>query len=115
VLLQGFFIAFVSVEGVSFSRHRHCFSRPRRCHAHVSTPVRVRYLSRRCSRASSPWACAHSRRSGRALRLVSAPLRRPFAGRRGEVSTTPIKRVVNRGSLVELLMGDSGGRPCPIR
>jgi hypothetical protein len=29
-------------------------------------------ISRRCSRASSPRALAHSRRSGRALRLVSS-------------------------------------------
>jgi hypothetical protein len=28
---------------------------------------------------------------------------------------TPIKRVVDRGSLIELLIGDSSGRPCPIR
>jgi hypothetical protein len=33
----------------------------------------------------------------------------------GEVSTTPIERVTNRGSLVELLMGDSSGRLCPVR
>jgi hypothetical protein len=98
----------VNVRGVSFSR-------PQRCHAHVSTFVCVRCVSRRCSRASSPRAWAHLRRSGRALRLVYAPLRRPFVGRRGEVSTIPIERVANRGSLIELLAGGSSGRPCPVR
>jgi hypothetical protein len=74
-----FSATFFSVRGVSFSRRQRCFSRPRRCRAHVSTPVCVRCISRRCSRASSPRAWAHSRRSGRALRLVCKPLRRPSA------------------------------------
>jgi hypothetical protein len=77
------------VRGVGFSRHRRCFSRPRQCHSHVSTSVCVRRISRRCSRASSPRAWAHS---GRALRLVHSPPRRPSAGQGGEASTTPIER-----------------------
>jgi hypothetical protein len=43
---------------------------------------------------------------------------RPFAvlsQGRGEASTTLIERVANHGSLVELLTGDSSGRPCPVR
>jgi hypothetical protein len=32
----------------------------------------------------------------------------------GEVSATPIERVANCGFLVELLVGDSSGRPCPV-
>jgi hypothetical protein len=36
-------------------------------------------------------------------------------GTEGEVSTTPIGRVENCGFLVELLMGGSSGRPCPVR
>jgi hypothetical protein len=36
-------------------------------------------------------------------------------GAEGEVSATPIKRVANCGFLVELLPGDSSGRPCPVR
>jgi hypothetical protein len=71
--------------------------------------------SRRFSPASSPRAWAHSRLSGLALRLVHVPLHHPSAGRRDEVSTTPIVRVTNRGSLVELLTGGSSGRPCPVR
>jgi hypothetical protein len=63
---------------------------------------------------SSPRAWARSRRLGGALQLVYVPLRRPFAGRKGEVSTTSIERVANRGSLIELLTGGSSGRPCPI-
>jgi hypothetical protein len=65
--------------------------------------------------ALSPRAWAHSRRSGRALRLVCTSLRHPSAGWRCEASTTPIERVANRGFLVELLAGDSSGRPCPVR
>jgi hypothetical protein len=77
--------------------------------------VCVRCISRRCSHASSPRAWAQSRRSRGALRLVYTPLRRPSAGQRGEVSTTPIERVANCGFLIELLSGDSSGRPCPVR
>jgi hypothetical protein len=82
-----------SVRGVGFGR-------PRWCHAHVSAFAYVRCMSRRCSYALSPRAWAHSRQSGRALRLVHTPLRRPSAGRRGEASMTPIVRVANHGFLV---------------
>jgi hypothetical protein len=36
-------------------------------------------------------------------------------GMEGEVSATPIERVANCGFLVELLVGGSSGRPCPVR
>jgi hypothetical protein len=36
-------------------------------------------------------------------------------GTEGEVSATPIERVANCGFLVELLVGGSSGRPCPVR
>jgi hypothetical protein len=49
------------------------------------------------------------------LACLCAPFAAPFAGRRGEVSTTPIEWVANRGSLIELLTGGSSGHPCPIR
>jgi hypothetical protein len=42
----------------------------------------VQCISRRCSLASSPRAWARSRQSGRALRLICMPSRRPSAGRR---------------------------------
>jgi hypothetical protein len=32
-----------------------------------------------------------------------------------EVSTTPINRVADCGFLIELLSGNSSGRPCPVR
>jgi hypothetical protein len=38
-----------------------------------------------------------------------------FRGMKGEVSTTPIDQVADCGFLVELLSGDSSGRPCPVR
>jgi hypothetical protein len=71
--------------------------------------------SRRCSRASSPRAWARSRRSGRALRLVFNAPSPSLRGTEGEVSTTPIGRVADCGFLVELLVGGSSGRPCPVR
>jgi hypothetical protein len=71
-------------------------------------------ISRRCSRASSPRSWAQSWRSRGALHLVHTPLRRHFAGQRGEASTTPIERVANCGFLVELLLGGSNGCPCPV-
>jgi hypothetical protein len=36
-------------------------------------------------------------------------------GAEGEVSATPIEWVANYGFLIELLSGDSSGRPCPVR
>jgi hypothetical protein len=36
-------------------------------------------------------------------------------GTEGEVSATPIGRVADCGFLVELLVGGSSGRPCPVR
>jgi hypothetical protein len=77
--------------------------------------VCVRCISERCSHESSPKAWAQSRRSRAALRLVYTPLRHPLAGQRVEASTTPIERVANCGFLIELLLGDSSGRPCPVR
>jgi hypothetical protein len=39
----------------------------------------------------------------------------PLRGTEGEVSATPIGRVADCGFLVELLVGGSSGRPCPVR
>jgi hypothetical protein len=36
-------------------------------------------------------------------------------GTEGEVPATPIDRVADCGFLVELLVGGSSGRPCPVR
>jgi hypothetical protein len=36
-------------------------------------------------------------------------------GTEGEVSAIPIGRVANCGFLVELVVGGSSGRPCPVR
>jgi hypothetical protein len=74
----------------------------------------VRCIAKRCSRASSPRAWARSRLSRDAIRLVYTSLRRLSARWRGEASTNPIERVANCGFLIELLSGDSSGRPCPI-
>jgi hypothetical protein len=46
--------------------------------------------------------------------LLNAPSP-SLRGTEGEVSATPIERVVNCGFLVELLVGGSSGRPCPVR
>jgi hypothetical protein len=80
-LLQGFIRNVVFERGVYLSRHQRYFSRPRRRRMRVSTFACVRCMSRRCSLASSPRAWAHSRRSGRALRLPRTSPRRPSAER----------------------------------
>jgi hypothetical protein len=36
-------------------------------------------------------------------------------GTEGEVSATPINRVADCGFLIELLVGGSSARPCPVR
>jgi hypothetical protein len=77
--------------------------------------VCVRCTSIRCSHASSPRAWARSKAIGACsltcLYVPSSSLR----GTKGEVSATPIERVANCGFLVELLSGDSSGRPCLVR
>jgi hypothetical protein len=73
-LLQGFIRSVVFVRGIYLSR-------PRWRRTHVSTFACIRCISRRCSIVSSPRAWAHSRRSGRALRLFHASPRLPSAGR----------------------------------
>jgi hypothetical protein len=110
---RGFLRIFTSGCGICFNRHRRCFSRLR-------SRARDWYLlrlvhPRRCSRASSPRAWARLRRSGRALRLVLNAPSLSLRGTEGEVSTTPIDRVADCGFLVELLVGGSTGRPCPVR
>jgi hypothetical protein len=45
------------------------------------------------------------------LYVLSPSLR----GTEGEVSTTPIERAANCGFLIELILGDSSGRSCPVR
>jgi hypothetical protein len=50
-----------------------------------------------------------------ALRLVFNAPSSSLRGAEGEVSATPIDWVADCGFLVELLVGGSGGRPCPIR
>jgi hypothetical protein len=49
------------------------------------------------------------------LRLVFNAPSPSLRGTEGEVSTTPIDRVADCRFLVELLVGGSGGRPCPVR
>jgi hypothetical protein len=83
--------------------------------ARATNTFRVRCIPRRCSRASSPRDWAHSRRSGRALRLVLNAPSPSLRGTEGEVSATPIDRVADCGFLIELLAGGSSGRPCPDR
>jgi hypothetical protein len=60
-------------------------------------------------------AQAHSRRSGRALRLILNAPSPSLRGTEGEVLATPIDRVTDCGFLIELLAGGSSGRPCPVR
>jgi hypothetical protein len=66
-----------------------------------------------CGRCNQAWA--HSMRSGRALQLAFNAPSPSLRGTEGEVSATPIDRVVDCGFLIELLVGGSSGRPCPVR
>jgi hypothetical protein len=105
VLLQWFYRGVWSVGVVHSNRSRQCSSRLRR-HTrnwHYLRPVQPR----RCSRASSPRAWAHSRRSRRALRLILNAPSPSHRGTEGEVSATPIDRVADCGFLIELLAGGS--------
>jgi hypothetical protein len=115
VLLQGFLHRIYRRVGCYFQQASAIFQPasvvPR---AHIRHHMRS-VRPRRCSRASSPRAWARLRRSGRALRLVSNAPSPSLRGTEGEVSATPIERVANCGFLVELLTGDSSGRPCPVR
>jgi hypothetical protein len=86
VLMQGFFTEFVRVRGVSFSRHRQCFSRPRQCRAHILTSVCVR-----CTPGS--------------VAVRRAPEPGPSRGDRGDLSVLSIRPFV-------VLLQDRGVR-CP--
>jgi hypothetical protein len=66
VILQGFFTGSAGVRGVSFSRHRRYFSRPRRCRAHALGVV-----------------CVRCTPGGVAVRRAPKP--RPVRGDRGEL------------------------------
>jgi hypothetical protein len=110
---RGFFASFHQCAEHLFQLASAMFRRLR-SHAHDWYFSRSLH-PRRCSRASSPRAWARSRQSGRALRLIlnapSSSLRRT----EGEFSTTPIDGVADCGFLVELRLGGSSGRPCPVR
>jgi hypothetical protein len=115
VLLQGFFAGSAAVQGVSFSRHRQYPSRPWRCHAHVFG-IRLRSVH---LQEVSPCVVPPSLGPFVAIRAhspTSSYVPSPsLCGTEGQVSATPIERVANCGFLVELLLGDSSGRPCPVR
>jgi hypothetical protein len=114
VFLQGFFTRSVGVRGVSFSRHRRYYSRPRRSYAHASGIICVR-----CTpggvvvrRAPEPGLIQGDQDGLSDLLFTPSPSLR---GTEGEVSATRIEWVANCGFLFELLSGDSSGRPCPVR
>jgi hypothetical protein len=81
----------VFVRGIYLSQPRRYFSRLRQRRTCASTFACVRCISRRCSLASSPRAWAHSRRSGRALRLFRTSPRRSSAGRGARCLRLPSK------------------------
>jgi hypothetical protein len=82
VLLQGFFTGSAGVRGVSFSRHRRYFSRPRRCRAHALGIVCVRCTPGGVAvrRAPEPGPVRGDR--GELFDLFYTLPRRPSAGRR---------------------------------
>jgi hypothetical protein len=115
VLLQGFFRETLQRAGRLFQPASAMFQPASVRHMHMSGAVCVR-----CSlggvavrRAPEPGPVRGNRGvlSTLYLNTPSPSLR----GTEGEVSATPIDRVADCGFLVELLSGDSSGRPCPVR
>jgi hypothetical protein len=82
VLLQGFFVGYAGVRGVSFSRHRRYSSRPRRCHAQAFGIIYVRCIPGGVAvhRAPKPGTVRGNR--GELFDLFCTLPRRPSTGRR---------------------------------
>jgi hypothetical protein len=115
VLLQGFFRETFQRAGCLFQPTSAMFQPVLVRHTHMTGIACVR-----CSlggvavrRAPKPGPVRGDRGelSDLYLNAPSPSLR----GTEGEVSATPIDRVMDCGFLVELLSGDSSGRPCPVR
>jgi hypothetical protein len=113
VLLQGVFASPTSVRGAYFNRHRQCSSRFGHTRIAGTAWVRCTLGGVAVRRAPEPGPVRGDR--GKLSDLFCTLPRRPFTGRGGEVSATPIDRVADCGFLIELLSGDSSGRPCPAR
>jgi hypothetical protein len=115
VLLQGFFRETLQSAG-RLSQPASTILQPASvCHTHMSGAACVR-----CSlggvavhRAPEPGPVRGDQGELSDLYLNAPSL--SLRGTEGEVSATPIDRVSNCGFLVELLSGDSSGRPCPVR
>jgi hypothetical protein len=111
---MGFFVRPSSVRGVLFQPASAMFQPASVHHAHTSGASRIR-----CSlgvvavhRAPEPGPVRGDRVKLSDLHLYAPSL--SLRGTGGEVSTTPIDRVVDCGLLVELLSGNSSGRPCLV-
>jgi hypothetical protein len=115
VLLQGFFRETLQRAGCLFQLASAMFQPASLHHAHTPGAVCVRCslggLAVRQAPEPGPVRGDRGELSDLHLNAPSPSLR----GTEGQVSTTAIDRVADCGFLVELLSGNSSGRPCPIR
>jgi hypothetical protein len=115
VLLQGFFCETHQRAGCLFQPASAMFQPasvvPRAHDRHCLRSVHLR----RCSRAVEPPSLGPFEAIGASSLTCFERSSPSLRGTEGEVSATPIDRVVDCGFLVELLSGDSSGRPCPVR
>jgi hypothetical protein len=114
VLLQGFFRETLQRAESLFQPASAMFQPASECHTHMTGVACVRCTLGGVAvhRAPGPGPVRGDRGELSDLYLndPSSSLR----GTEGEVSTTPIDRVADCEFLVELLSGDSSGRPCPV-
>jgi hypothetical protein len=115
VLLQGFFRETLQRAGRLFQPASAIFQPASVHHTHMSGAVCVRCslggVAVRRALEPGPVRGDWGELSDLYLNAPSPSLR----GTEGEVSASPIDRVADCGFLVELLSGDSSGRPCPVR
>jgi hypothetical protein len=115
VLLQGFFRETLQRSGRLFQPASAMFQPASVRHTHTSGVVCVRFSLGGVAvrRAPEPGPVRGDRGELSDLYLYAPSP--SLLGTEGEVYTTPIDRVVDCGFLVELLSGNSSGRPCPVQ
>jgi hypothetical protein len=115
VLLQGFFRETLQHSGHLFQPASAIFQPASVRHTHTSGVVCVRFSLGGVVVRRAPEAGPVRGDRGELSDLYLYAPSPSLLGAEGEVSTTPIDQVADCGFLVELLSGNSSGRPCPVR